>query len=179
MTIFFNKVSFFSWSKHWENVFIWWNLQTLVDKVVQWKGLHNLDAWQNTFHELKKKWNCWFDRGWGKKEITANSETIISRTQYNQYIMQVLYSVNHFRLMIKILTPSLGACVRSKHTYFFCNVLKYSIRLPGITLTSTERSKATIIFQTLVIQYHLIQPENFQLTSVLRNKWQLPHNIKC
>jgi hypothetical protein len=65
--------------------------------------------------------------------------------------MQVLYNGNHFRLIIKILTPSLDASVRSKHTYFLCDDVKYSIRLPGIILTSTERSKATFVFQTPVI----------------------------
>jgi len=65
--------------------------------------------------------------------------------------MQVLYNGNHFRLMIKVLTPSLGASVKLKHTYFLCDVLKYSICLPGIILTSTGRSKATIVFQTPVM----------------------------
>jgi len=65
--------------------------------------------------------------------------------------MQVLYNGNHFRLMIEILTHSLGASVRSKHTYFLYDVLKYSIHLPGIILTITERSKATFVFQTPVM----------------------------
>jgi len=86
-----------------------------------------------------------------RKKLQPLLKLSLAVTQYNQYIMQVLYNGNHFRLMIKILTPSLGAFVRSKHTYFLCDVLKYSIRLPVIILKSTERSKATFVFQNPVM----------------------------
>lgn len=119
---------------------------TLVDKVVQCTRTTQPEWMGENISLVKKKQNCWF--WWRGYEETNKLKPLLelSLAEHNNlYTMQVLYNGNHFRLVTKILTPSLGASVRSQHAYFCHDVLKHSACLLGIILTSTKRTKATLI----------------------------------